>query len=101
MAFSPIIASPLRSVNTRSVSFILGSRLSSATACGDNGMRCALPAFMRPAGIVQVAPFKSISDQRAPRLSPVRVAVKIKSSSARAGVVGNARSRFTKSATLA
>ena len=54
------------------------------SAGADSGTRCSFPAFMRSAGIVHTAPLRSISDQRAPITSPVRAAVRIANSSARA-----------------
>ena len=51
------------------------ARSNTAIASGDSGMRCWRVDFMREAGTVHVAESKSISGQRAPRTSPLLVAV--------------------------
>ena len=53
-------------------------------ALGQSGTRWPFPAFIRSPGTVQILFFKSISDQRAPITSPVRAAVRIRNSNARA-----------------
>ena len=55
-----------------------------ASARSLNGTRCSLPAFIRSAGTVQTLADRSISLQRAPMTSPVRAAVRMANSSARA-----------------
>jgi hypothetical protein len=56
-----------------------------------------LPAFMRPAGIVQIAFFRSISFSGSqPMISPVRAVVRIRSSSARAALPPWLRKSFMK-----
>ena len=72
-------------------------RLSNASAAGESGTRCSAFAFIRLAGIVQTAALKSISRQAAPIVSPVRAAVSMVNSRARAASAGRARS-FTKNA---
>ena len=57
------------------------------------GMRCALDAFIRSAGIVHTFALISISLQTAPYTSPDRAAVNIANSSARAAVVPSTRNR--------
>ena len=76
--------------NTRSPE--RGSAARSALACSDSGTVCCLPPFIRSAGTVQVRACRSISPQRAPIASPVRAAVRIVSSSARAPVPACCRS---------
>ena len=57
----------------------------------ESGTRWSWPAFMRSPGMVQT-PSRSISDQRAPRTSPDRAAVRMANSSARALMPPCARS---------
>ena len=67
--------SPERPGSIRSHSFRLRNRRARSrtmTAGGLRVTRCALPAFIRSPGSVQVRVSKSISDQRAPRVSPLR-----------------------------
>jgi hypothetical protein len=64
------------------------------TAGFDKGTRCSRPDFIRAAGIVQSAFFKSTSDQVAPRTSPERAAVSTANSSARAPMPSCDRRRF-------
>ena len=52
----------------------------------DRATRCALPAFIRSAGIVHTRSAKPISVQVAPIASPVRAAVRITNSRARAAI---------------
>ena len=54
----------------------------------DSGTLCSLPAFMPEAGIVQTFSCQPISDHFAPRISPVRVAVRMQTSSARDAIRG-------------
>ena len=65
----------------------------------DSGTRCARPAFIRAAGIVQTFVAMSISDQRAPRTSPERVAVRMQNSKAIAACASRSRSLATKAGT--
>ena len=65
-------------------SFLILATISTARAL--KGTRCSRLAFIRLAGIVHTLPLKSISLQVAPITSPVRAAVKIANSSARAAV---------------
>jgi len=53
-----------------------------------SGMRCSLPAFILPSGMVQTPAFRSISCQVAPRTSPDRAAVRMANSSALAPLPG-------------
>ena len=48
------------------------------------GTRCSRPAFILAAGTTQTFPFRSISDHLAPITSPVRAAVRMVNSNARA-----------------
>jgi len=73
--------SPERPGNTSSHPFRLRNcraRSTTATASGPSGTRCSFPAFMRSPESVQVRLSTSISDQRAPRASPLRAAVRIR-----------------------
>lgn len=81
---------------TRSLSRSRGSARNSAITAGASGTQCSLPAFMRAAGTVQSALSRSISGQRAPNTSPVRAAVNIVNSSARAALLWRARSSVMK-----
>ena len=65
-----------------------------ARARCDKGTRWFRPDFAREAGTVQTSP--SISSQRAPRTSPLRAAVKIKNSTARAVTVPRVLSSIMK-----
>jgi hypothetical protein len=72
-------------------------RVSTTFSAGlDNGTPCSRPALVRTTGIVHTLSPKSISDQRAPSISPVRVAVSMQASRARAATVGSARRFFMK-----
>src|SRR3984885_5135040 len=51
-------------------------------ALPESGTLCSRPAFMRGARIVQTFSCQVISDHFAPRISPVRVAVRMQTSSA-------------------
>src|SRR5712691_7645304 len=62
-----------------------------ASEASESGTRCSRPAFMRPAGTVQTLASRSISPHRAPKTSPVRAAVKIANSSARAAMPSRPR----------
>lgn len=53
-----------------------------STARPDKRTRCSRPAFMRCAGMVQVARARSNSSHFAPSTSPVRVAAKMRNSNA-------------------
>ena len=55
-------------------------------ALSESGTLCSRPAFMRVAGMVQTFSFQIISDHFAPKISPVRVAVRMQTSSARAAI---------------
>jgi hypothetical protein len=56
------------------------ARLRISTARGGSGTRCSRLVFVRAAGMVHIAPPKSISSRRAPSTSPVRAAVRIRNS---------------------
>ena len=64
-----------------------------------SGTRCSLPAFIRAAGTIQIRCASSISVQRMPSTSPVRAAVRIASSSARALTASRPRRRTRKAPT--
>ena len=66
-----------------------------------SGAENASPVFIREAGTVHVAASRSISRHVAPRVSPVRVAVRMRNSSASAAMPPEARRRFTKAGTSA
>ena len=63
---------------------VRGSSRSRRSAGSDSGTRCSRPVLVRAPGISHSAASRSISSHRAPSTSPVLVAVKITSSSARA-----------------
>ena len=67
-----------------------------ASAAGDSGTRCSLRPFIRSAGIVQSRSPKLISSQRAPMTSPVRAAVSIANSRARAAMPSCSRNSAMK-----
>lgn len=69
-----------------------GRALMISIAWGESGTRCSLPAFMRPAGMVQSAFLRSISSGFAPSTSWVRVLVRIVNSSAHAAAPSCERS---------
>ena len=65
-------------------------------ARGTSGTRCSRRHFMRSAGTLQTAAPTSISDQSAPRASPLLAAHKIRNSSERADMDWRSRSSRTK-----
>jgi hypothetical protein len=69
---------------------------SRSSAGFDSGTRWSRLAFVRLAGIIQSAAFKSISDQVAPRTSPDRAAVNSANSSARAPTPSCDRKRLAR-----
>ena len=71
------------------------SSLRSAIARPHSGTRCSMPAFIREAGIVHTRASRLISPHCAPRTSPVRAAVRIVNSSARAATPVCLRSSAT------
>jgi len=81
--------------NTNSLSRTFAMRSSTAMAAVDNGIRCSRPlfrlVFMRAAGTVHRRVRRSISSHRAPRASPVRAAVRIVNSRARAATPSRRR----------
>ena len=77
--------------NTKSFCRIAFSRFTMVNAAVDSGTLCSRPAFMRLAGTVHILFSKLISSQRAPSTSPVRAAVKIANSSARAATASRCR----------
>src|SRR5436190_24399154 len=86
--------------NTYSFLSFINSRTIS-TARGDSGTRCSFLAFMRDAGIVQVAVSRFNSSDLALMASFVLAAVRMVNSKQRADTQERARSLETKAATSA
>ncbi len=76
-----------------------GTARSRAIAAAVSGTLCSRPAFMRPAGIVQRPASRSTSDQTAPRTSPLRAAISVRNSRARAAIPSRSRSAANQRAT--
>src|SRR3546814_4660969 len=77
-------------------------RLRIDTAAPESGTTCSLFIFIRAAGMVQTAPFRSISDHEASLVSPDRTALRIVNRSAsRPAVSGSFLRRVTSAGTSA
>jgi hypothetical protein len=72
-----------------------------ASARSDSGTENTSRVFIRSGGMVQIALSRSISRHVAPSVSPVRVAVRIRNTSASAAMPSDDRRRFTKAGTSA
>jgi hypothetical protein len=70
--------------NTKGLDSNLSTDSNNATTLGAKGTTCSRPIFIRDAGMVQMAFFKSNSSHRAPMTLAVLHAVSIANSSARA-----------------
>jgi hypothetical protein len=81
--------------------FSVGSARSSSAARLLNGTVCTLPAFMCPAGTVHSPAARSISSHLAPITSPVRAAVRMVNSRARAAMPSRWRSSTIKAGSSA
>ena len=75
------------------------ARWNTSLTGADNGTTCGLPAFIRAAGIAQVAASRSSSPHEAPRISPDRVAVRSAASSASLPTLSRSRSLVRKAGT--